>query len=113
MKNTSNGLTAILLGVYLAAVTYKGNTSELGQMLKRDWRFVLWAGALVLLLAIKKNKLAAAPVSALITAAGIGFVLLNYKTIQQQFNQFALLVRGQGTDDARYERMNSRKQFKR
>ncbi|HUW45816.1 MAG TPA: hypothetical protein VMW50_08470 [Dehalococcoidia bacterium] len=68
-----DGISALLLGVYLLAVSVKGNSRRLMQLAERDKAFLPWIIALAVLLYLYRIPALKGPVSLLIAAALIAF----------------------------------------
>jgi hypothetical protein len=73
------------LGAFILIIALQGRAGDAYTLARRDWDFVLWAGAIALLLSMRQfvGKLA----DALIGAAFLGFFLLNTPKIMQSFQQ--------------------------
>lgn len=83
-----NAICGAALGIFILIIALQGKAPQAYELAKRDWEFVLWAGAIALLAASKDylGELA----DSLIAAAFIGFFLLNTPAIQKSFSELNL-----------------------
>jgi hypothetical protein len=78
-----DAIAGVSFGIFVLIIALQGKATDAYILAKRDWDFVLWAGAIALLAASRQyvGKLA----DSLILAAFAGFFLLNMPKISQSF----------------------------
>ena len=84
--NNIDGLSGILVGLYLLTVTVRGNGRKFIDLLARDKAFIKWALALAVLTWMYNYPALHGPASYLIALAIIGLVITHISELQKNFS---------------------------